>query len=171
MAEWLELARSSELRTLVGLGWPEDESKSSSALWITRMTLTAWGVAEKRLIAATMDKVEQRKWIDRSQPQTLQGAVMLSYMFAVFGLLDVLLGASIFIIQVALGATAYGIANEKRWAYYSTIALVGILALLWLASMAGSVTVTGLIQLLFYGVLFAMLVHPQSRAYQKIWFK
>jgi hypothetical protein len=115
---------------------------------------------------------ERRKWFDSSQPQTLQGAVILCYITAAFGILWILLGAYslLGIIPLGLGVAGFGVANEWRWAYGLGIALaalnilgdVGILAL-------GAYSI--LITLLFAVVLFALLVHPQSREYQRIWFK
>ena len=115
---------------------------------------------------------EGRKWFDSSQPQTLQGAVMLCYITAAFGMLWLLLGTyPLFeIVPLGLGVAGFGVANEWRWAYGLGIALaalnilgdMGILAL-------GAYSV--LITLFFAVVLFALLVHPQSREYQRIWFK
>ncbi len=115
---------------------------------------------------------EGRKWFDSSQPQTLQGAVMLCYITAAFGVLWLLLGVyPLFeIVPLGLGVAGFGVANERRWAYGLGVALavlnilgyVGILAL-----GAYSIVIT----LLFAVVLLVLLVHPQSREYQRIWFK
>lgn len=115
---------------------------------------------------------ETRKWFDSSQPQTLQGAVMLCYITAGFALLWILLGTYpvLEIVPLALGAAGYGIANEKRWAYGLGIVLAGLNVLADMAILVlGAFGVV--ITLLFAVVLFAMLVHPQSREYQRIWFK
>ena len=114
---------------------------------------------------------EQRKWFDSSQPQTLQGALVLSYMTAAFGLLWLVMGAYplLVIFPLALAVPAVGIANEKRWAYGLGIGLAGsnvLLNLIFLPKDFGLV-----INLFFAVVLFALLVHPQSREYQRIWFK
>ncbi len=61
---------------------------------------------------------EPRRWFDPSQPQTLQGAVMLSYVTAAISLLLVLFGAYPLVISLGLGAAAYGVANEQRWGYW-----------------------------------------------------
>jgi hypothetical protein len=115
---------------------------------------------------------ERRKWFDSSQPQTLQGAVILCYITAAFGLLWILLGAyPLFsIIPLGLGVAGFGVANEWRWAYGVGIALAALNVLGDVAILAlGAYSV--LITLLFAAVLFALLVHPQSREYERIWFK
>ena len=114
---------------------------------------------------------EQRKWFDSSQPQTLQGALVLSYMTAAFGLLWLVMGAYplLVIFPLALAVPAVGIANEKRWAYGLGIGLAGSNVLLNLIFLPKD---WGLIINLFFAIaLFALLVHPQSREYQRIWFK
>ena len=97
---------------------------------------------------------------------------MLAYITAAFGLLWILFGTyPVYeIVPLALGVAGYGIANEKRWAYGVGIVLAGLnvlgaLALLVLGAFGIIIT------LLFAVVLLALLVHPQSRAYEKIWFK
>jgi hypothetical protein len=118
--------------------------------------------------------VPERHFFDTSQPQTLQGAVMLSYLNVAFAVLSLLIGGFwlywIILVQFAEGVGAYGIANERRWGYRVGVAAsVVILALsLWLfVSGHGGI---GILNLLFAGVLAALLLHPQSREYQRIWF-
>jgi hypothetical protein len=115
--------------------------------------------------------MEQRRWVNQTQPQTLQIAVFLLYfngiitlvfggLFAPFGLL---------IIAGSVGA-GYGIANERKWGY---ILGVGMALLPFaLVIVSGSSPLSGgLINLLFEVALVALLLHPQSRDYQRIWFK
>src|SRR5688572_3379733 len=77
--------------------------------------------------------METRRWLNQSQPQTLQIAVFLLYFRAVVMLLfnvddqirlvfplDGLLRVA---LPAALAAGGYGIANEKKWGY--TLALAG----------------------------------------------
>lgn len=103
-----------------------------------------------------------------SQPQTLQIAVFLLYIGAVFALLrgGVLIAAG--------GAAAgYGIANEKKWGYGLgiAVALLPFLILLVVGSNFTRVLRHDPIGLMFDIALVALLVHPQSREYQRIWFK
>jgi hypothetical protein len=113
---------------------------------------------------------EARKWFDSSQPQTLQGAVMLCYITAAFGLLAILFSSFVGVVPLALGAAGFGIANEKKWGYGLGVALAALVVLVdVVALLYGALAI--LINLLFAVVLFALLVHPQSREYKRIWFK
>jgi hypothetical protein len=113
---------------------------------------------------------EGRRWFDASQPQTLQGAVMLCYITAVFGLIGLLLGGALYLVPTLLGIGGYGVANERRWGYV----LAAVLAVLnVVTSVVGLVVApgVGIINLLFAVVLAALLLHPQSRQYERIWFR
>ncbi len=62
--------------------------------------------------------VNDTKWIDPHQPQTLYMAVILCYVQAVFTLLSFgYLGPLGLFILVGLGGGGFGIANEKKWGY------------------------------------------------------
>ena len=113
---------------------------------------------------------EQRRFLDPSQPQTLQGAVMLCYITAAFGLLSLLLGLAIGLVPLALGAGGYGIANERRWGYWlaTVAAVLNVLSIFYLFVHGASFSFV--LSLLFAVVLVALLLHPQSRHYQRIWF-
>jgi hypothetical protein len=112
------------------------------------------------------------RWIDTTQPQTLLIAVILLYVNAAFavlagGFLNPILLALI-VGQVGAG---FGIANEKKWGYGLGIAMAVlpfVIRLLFLHNPFGGVT---LVQLMFEVALVALLLHPQSREYQRIWFK
>jgi len=123
--------------------------------------------------------METRRWTNPSQPQTLYLASVLLYIDAAFLLLGVLVGGGIGLIGLGLlaGAVAsgFGIANEKRWGYYlgvvvATVGLVPYLFVLW-GDLGALFNITFLISLVFPVALFALLVHPMSRDYQRIWFK
>ena len=119
--------------------------------------------------------MESRRWTNQGQPQMLQIAVFLLYInaglsvFAMvrFGVFPLL------VLAAAAGnvAAGYGIANEKKWGYVLGVA-VAVLPLL-LRVVFGGVGVVGgdLLTLLFEIALVALLLHPQSRDYQRIWFK
>jgi hypothetical protein len=118
--------------------------------------------------------MQTRRWLNPSQPQTLQIAVFLLYLNAVFGALLGGIGSLIGVFLVAGAAFAgYGIANERRWGY-----LLGVvvslapfaLALLYGAGIGGVVSYLFTISGLFDAALVALLLHPQSRDYQRIWF-
>jgi hypothetical protein len=116
---------------------------------------------------------EGRKWFDSSQPQTLQGAVMLCYITAAFALLYIILGSYPLanLVPLGLGVSGYGIANERRWAYVLGLVLAGLNVIDDLGIMFVYAALSFILTLLFAVVLFALLVHPQSREYQRIWFK
>ena len=144
---------------------------------------------------------ETRRWINQGQPQTMQIAVFLLYANAVFtailgsdsdgfiflGLVKVGLSPSNLLEQLCtIGLAAgyaiggYLTANERKWGYRTAIVasalpLAGVLLLLVLPSMNGIPRFTlgdfSLVSLLFDVALFALLVHPQSRDYERIWFK
>lgn len=124
--------------------------------------------------------MQTRRWTNPGLPQTLQMAVFLLYIDAFFSALSVLSGfASVYTIAIlaATVASGYGIANEKRWAYVLGVA-VSVLALLpYLFYVLGGSGGIGslfdvglLIQLLFPVAQLALLLHPMSRQYQRVWF-
>ena len=68
----------------------------------------------------------------------------------------------------------FGIANEKRWGYFLAVVLTGLEVLLYVVAAGGiidAISSAVLIPLAFTVALFALLLHPQSRDYQRIWFK
>jgi len=78
-----------------------------------------------------------------------------------YGLLSILFLAADF-------AGGYGISNEKKWGYFTGVG-VSVLSLVLLFSYGlGSVSI---ITLIFTIALVALLLHPMSRNYYKIWFK
>jgi hypothetical protein len=116
--------------------------------------------------------VPQGRWIDKSQPQTLQGAVLFSYLNAALAVLTFLvLGAGISLVLVLLAFAAYGIANDKRWGYWSAVVLSCLYLLAQVIFFVAGGIIGGLLNLLFAGLLVALLLHPQSREYQRIWFR
>ncbi|HYX44321.1 MAG TPA: hypothetical protein VE760_04700 [Acidimicrobiales bacterium] len=115
-----------------------------------------------------------RRFVNPAQPQTLQIAVFLLYFNAAFLLLAMLLNAGLPLINLAFVAggaiAAFGIANERRWAYFLGIA-IAILPFVLRFWLYGNPLGVNFISLLFEIALVALLVHPQSRDYQRIWFK
>lgn len=112
---------------------------------------------------------EPRRWINQSQPQTLQIAVFLLYANAVVSAFYMLLGAPAqFVLPAAVGGAAagYGIANEKRWGYWLGLATASVPFVFIL--LGASVNPIGL---MFDIALIALLLHTQSREYQRIWFR
>ena len=120
--------------------------------------------------------METRRWTNPTQPQTLQIAVFLLYINAVFGALFGQIFSPLgLVLVIGQAAAGFGIANERRWGYLLGvgIAVLGLLpyALFVGAEGIGSLLSIGLlINLLFPVALLLLLLHPQSREYQKIWF-
>lgn len=117
--------------------------------------------------------METRRWTNPSQPQTLQIAVFLLYANAVFGLLFqfpfVIFGLLLGLVVVAgYAAGGFGVANDQNWGYAVAVVVAVVV-------LAGSLARFGLslangINLMFDIALLALLLHPQSRDYQRIWF-
>jgi peptidoglycan/LPS O-acetylase OafA/YrhL len=140
--------------------------------------------------------METRRWINQSQPQTLYVAVFLLYMNAVFTLLfglddapyrlawflltdsvdfsRTLTNLTRLVVIVGAVAAGYGISNERKWGYKLGvgIAALPLLALLYVCiSEQISPFEFPIISTMFNIAAFALLVHPQSREYERIWFK
>ena len=119
--------------------------------------------------------METRRWTNPSQPQTLQIAVFLLYANAVLGLLlgNVLnvWGALIGVLSLAgFAAGGFGIANEKKWGYQLAVAVACAEALTIVYLIFDGRVGGATISLMFSVALVALLLHPQSRDYQRIWF-
>jgi hypothetical protein len=72
-----------------------------------------------------------------------------------------------FIFVVGQVAAGLGIANERKWGYWLGVVLTGLFVL-WLIAFF---SFGALINLIFYGALLGLLLHPQSRSYLKTWFR
>ena len=113
------------------------------------------------------------RWLNPTQPQTLQGAVLLLYLNSALSLLFSLgyLGPYGLLIVAGGVGGGWGIANERKWGY--GLGLVVALAP-FLISLAFFHTILpggNILAAAFPIVLVVLLLHPQSREYQRIWFK
>jgi hypothetical protein len=140
--------------------------------------------------------METRRWIIQSQPQTLYIAVFLMYITAAFTLLfglndapydyayikltknldltNTLLNLTRVGVVAASVAAGYGISNERKWGYKLGVAVAALpLVVLLYVCVAYQVSPFdfAVISLMFNVAEFALLVHPQSREYERIWFK
>jgi hypothetical protein len=119
--------------------------------------------------------VNERRFLNQFQPQTLVIGTMLCYLDAIFGFLFGMVATSVVLALLTIAGLAiggYGIANEKKWGYAVAVG-AAVLQVVMLVAVAGS-DVLGfplLLNLVFDGALVALLLHPQSRDYQRIWFK
>jgi hypothetical protein len=112
----------------------------------------------------------QQRFFDPSQPQTLQIATLLLYLDAVFAVLA--FNSISFLFAGAYGGAGYGMANGKKWGYGLGIGVAVLrLALLLIGQSLDVVLRLHTIELMFAVALLALLLHPQSREYQKIWFR
>ena len=118
-----------------------------------------------------------RVWVNPRQPQTLYIAQLLMYFQGGFSLLFALLGArslGVYTLAIAVGKVmaAYGIANERRWAFKLAVVIavlpLGLRVLLAVTDTPRWLWVDG-IGLLFDIALVALLLHPMSRSYQQHW--
>ncbi|MFZ0171980.1 MAG: hypothetical protein WAL04_09895 [Acidimicrobiales bacterium] len=133
--------------------------------------------------------MELQRWYNAGQPQTLQLAQILLYTNAVIELLRMLFSGgflplgtgglwlyviTVLWIAVLLGQIlgAFGIANSRKWGYRLGlgVALLPVVLQLFVLIRYGVVP-TDIFNLLFEAALIAALVHPQSREYQRIWFR
>lgn len=119
--------------------------------------------------------METRRLFNPAQPQTLQIATFLLYFNGVFAFIGLLGNSgSYFLLRVLLVAGGvlggFGIANEQKWGYGLGIAMsfAPFMINFWLFKdpLPGN-----LLALMFDIALVALLLHPQSREYQRIWFK
>ena len=116
--------------------------------------------------------MEEFRWVNPHQPQTLYMGVILSYVQGVFAVLNYpILGPWAFVILVGLVAGGFGIANEKKWGYFLAVgtAILQVAVVIGRGSSLGNLSV--LIELGFDVALVVLLTHPMSRSYQRIWFK
>jgi hypothetical protein len=112
--------------------------------------------------------VQTRRWFDPRQPQTLQIATMMLYFHAAFSILDLISGRAPLLLPALAGAVgASGMANERKWGYQvATIAAVARLALPFVLGGPGE-SIFGFMLAI---AVVALLLHPQSRDYQRIWY-
>jgi xanthine/uracil permease len=115
--------------------------------------------------------VNEHRFFNPHQPQTLQSAVILCYIDAVLGLLQ--MNPITLLISIGLAAGGYGIANEKKWGYTLAVAsaILQVVLLLAFFGIGGLNNVSILLAFLFDALLVALLLHRMSREYQRIWFK
>ena len=115
-----------------------------------------------------------KRWFDPRQPQTLQTATVLAYLNGGFAVLGVLMtGLNRF--DLAFIVTAIGmamVANEVKAGYYLALASSGLLflATAWIF-LANPTGIFGLLSVIIYGALAALLVHRHSRDFVRLWLR
>src|SRR5258706_10524537 len=112
-----------------------------------------------------LSAMQTRRWVNPSQPQTLQIAVFLLYAQAAFALLfGQFVYVDGFVIVIGGVVAGYGIANEQKWGYGLGL-LVAIFPFVYrIASIdLAHVFNTDVVTLMFEVALVLLLLHPQSR--------
>lgn len=120
-----------------------------------------------------LSDMQTTKWLNPALPQTLGTAVLLLYINAFFALLGRALFSPIGLaVMAAMIAGGYGIANERKWGYQVALAAAfSPFAIRFIILGPGGILSAPIISLMFDIALIALLLHPQSRDYQRIWFK
>lgn len=114
----------------------------------------------------------QTQFFNPRQPQTLQIGVILLYFNAFFALLGGIGAGPGLLLLIAMAGGAFGIANEKKWGYQLGVGAAVVNVLLLFAYFgAEALTFPVLINTMVDGALVALLLHPMSRDYQRIWFE
>ena len=117
--------------------------------------------------------MQTRRWVDPSQPQTLQMAVVLFYLHAGSALLfGQYIDGVILLVIIGGVAAGYGIANEQKWGYGLGL-LVAFFPFVYRVVHYGlNYIFSGpLLSVMFEVALVVLLLHRQSREYERIWFK
>jgi hypothetical protein len=118
--------------------------------------------------------METTRWTNPSQPQTLQSSVILLYVNAALSLLFGISGLGLLYAggRVAAG---WGCANERKWGYQLAVAMAVLpFAVLFIFNSLDSIADNLgrlLIGFAFDILLLALLLHRESRAYQRVWFR
>ena len=111
--------------------------------------------------------MQERRWINRYQPQTLVTGTMLLY---IEGLFNMVRGSQLLLlVGVLMFPAAYLIANEKKIGW--TLGIATSLIAIAIRVLAIGPGLNVLFALIFPVVLATLLLHQTSREYQKIWFK
>ncbi len=98
--------------------------------------------------------------------------MLFSYINAAIAVFGLLSGASPLALVIVLGGIgAFGIANERRWGYYLCIVAASCyLVIQILLFFVSPFIFSSLLNLLFSVFLMALLLHPMSRSFQRIYF-
>jgi hypothetical protein len=119
--------------------------------------------------------METTRWTNPSQPQTLQSSVILLYVNAALGLLFGGAGGLGLLLSAGQVAGGWGCANERRWGYQLAVTVAAIPFVFLFAfnslSEIGDNFFRIAFALAFDILLLALLLHRESRSYQRIWFR
>ena len=114
------------------------------------------------------------QFFNQNLPQTLVIGQLLCYVAAFMDVIDGAVATSrglALVIIFGLFLGGLGIANERKWGYFLAVGASGLEVVMYIIVFRGDVfRFDVLISFLFNIALFALLLHPQSRSHQKVWF-
>lgn len=112
------------------------------------------------------------RFLDPSQPVTLQRATLLAYIECFFGLIGSGGFLPLVAVAVGLGAGGFGLANGRKWGYATCLVAAIANVVLWLYFFGADVLgFPQIISFAFAAILVILLAHPMSREYSRIWFR
>ena len=124
--------------------------------------------------------MDEIRWFNPSQPDTLRNAVILGYIEAVLTLLRLGSLSSLsriplpilFLACAAIGAGAVGCASERKAGYALAVGGTAVVVVAYAIQVLriGGITLA-MIPLMFAGALLWLLLHDQTRDYQRVWFR
>ena len=119
--------------------------------------------------------MDTTRWTNPTQPQTLQSSVILLYISAAFTIIFSGLSGIALVFGGARIAAGWGCANERKWGYQLAVAAALIPFLFLFISNSPDEIIDNILEVLilfaFDILLVALLLHPQTRTYQRIWFR
>jgi len=136
--------------------------------------------------------LDRRKWLDRMQPQTLQIAIWLLYINGFFALVELVDGGGVlhyfrvryafgFIFGLAIVAAyvlgGFLMANERKLGWRVAVGAAAspfVLTFIAYSQIGASLRFrifgASLVSFAFDVAVLALLLHPQSREHQRIWY-
>ena len=119
--------------------------------------------------------METTRWTNPTQPQTLQSSVILLYLTAVIDLVFGGLAPLGLLLAVGRVAGGWGCANERKWGYQLAVGMAVLpfvtLFIVYPFSTIADHLLQVLLTMAFDIVLLVLLLHEDTRSYQRIWFK
>ena len=117
------------------------------------------------------------RWTNPSLPQTLQIAVLFLYISAFFDILNGLINVTsiaglVYLLSGLIAfAAAQGTVRERKNGYRLALFYAAWYVALRIFSASGGFSAWHLIGVLLAIALVALLLHPMSRGYYRMWFR
>jgi len=119
--------------------------------------------------------METTRWTNPSQPQTLQSSVILLYINAAFSIIFGGFSGAVLLLGAGRVAAGWGCANERKWGYQLAVVMAVLpFAVLFAVEPLDDITDNLFRVIIFFAfdiLLLALLLHRQTRSYQRIWFR